>query len=163
MEIIIVNNQKEYDLDIATIKKCSEFAASKLEKDHNSELNIVFTGKEEIRILNKKYRNIDKPTDVLSFSYMHDKDVFGFDKNIEDFKEEYGFFTIGEILLCPEIANENIKNTEKELTLTAEIIYLIIHGILHIYGYDHENDDDANKMDSMQDQIFNEIKQEFHI
>ena len=163
MEIIIVNNQKEYDLDIATIEKCSKFAASKLEKDTNSELNIVFTGKEEIRILNKKYRNIDKPTDVLSFSYIHDKDVFGFDKDIEDFKEEYGFFTIGEILLCPEIANENLKKTETDLTLTAEIIYLVTHGILHIYGYDHENDDDASKMEGMQDLIFNEIRQKFNI
>ncbi len=163
MEIIIVNNQEEFDLDIETIKKCSAFAAAKLKKEHDSELNIVFAGKEEIRLLNKKYRNIDKPTDVLSFSYIHDKDVFGFDKNIEDFKEEYGFFTIGEILICPEIANENLYKSRTDFTLTSEIVYLVIHGILHIYGYDHEDDDDANKMETIQDLIFNEVRQVFNI
>lgn len=161
MEVIVINNQKDFDLDENLIKNVSDFLFKKLEKEENSELNIVFIGKDEIRDLNNKYRNIDKETDVLSFSYLNDKKIFGFIDDAESFKDEYGFFTVGEILICPSVAQENIINYEKEKNLTKELIFLIIHGLLHIYGYDHEKNDDKKLMENKQEELMEEVELNF--
>ena len=161
MEVIIINNQKDFDLDENLIKNISDFLFKKLEKEENSELNVVFIGKDEIRDLNNKYRNIDKETDVLSFSYLNDKKIFGFIDDDENFKDEYGFSTVGEILICPSIAQENMINYKKEKNLTKELIFLIIHGLLHIYGYDHEKDEDKNLMESRQEELMKEVELNF--
>ena len=78
MEVIIINSQKDVLIDENYYKKISEFIFKELEKEENSELNIVFIGRDEIRDLNLKYRNIDSETDVLSFSYKDDKEIFDF-------------------------------------------------------------------------------------
>jgi probable rRNA maturation factor len=161
MEVIVINNQKDFDLDENLIKNVSDFLFKKLEKGENSELNVVFIGKDEIRDLNNKYRNIDKETDVLSFSYLNDKKIFGFIDDAESFKDEYGFFTVGEILICPSVAQENIINYEKEKNLTKELIFLIIHGLLHIYGYDHEKDVEKKLMESKQQELMKEVELNF--
>ena len=161
MEVIVINNQKDFDLGENLIKNVSDFLFKKLEKEENSELNVVFIDKDEIRDLNNKYRNIDKETDVLSFSYLNDKKIFGFINDAESFKDEYGFFTVGEILICPSVARENIINYEKEKNLTKELIFLIIHGLLHIYGYDHEKDDEKKLMESKQQELMKEVELNF--
>jgi len=163
MEVIIVNNQSEIELNEDQIKKISDFLFKKLEKEDSSELNVVFIGREEIKEVNNKYRNIDKDTDVLSFSYLEDKKIFGFIDDAESFRDEFGFFTVGEILICPAAAQENIKTYNKEWNLEKEIIFLIIHGLLHIYGYDHESDDKKKLMEAKQEEMLQEAEKEFKI
>ncbi|MHB1335850.1 MAG: rRNA maturation RNase YbeY [Candidatus Humimicrobiaceae bacterium] len=163
MEVIIVNNQSEFELNENEIKKISDFLFKKLEKEESSELNVVFIGSEEIKEVNKKYRNIDKETDVLSFSYMEDKKIFGFIDDAESFRDEFGFFTVGEILICPSAAQENIKIYNKGWTLKKELIFLIIHGLLHIYGYDHEAEDEKKQMEQKQGEMLKEVEKEFKI
>ncbi|MHB1252619.1 MAG: rRNA maturation RNase YbeY [Candidatus Humimicrobiaceae bacterium] len=163
MEVIIVNNQSEFELNENEIKKISDFLFKKLEKEESSELNVVFIGSEETKEVNKKYRNIDKETDVLSFSYMEDKKIFGFIDDAESFRDEFGFFTVGEILICPSAAQENIKIYNKGWTLKKELIFLIIHGLLHIYGYDHEAEDEKKQMEQKQEEMLKEVEKEFKI
>jgi probable rRNA maturation factor len=162
MEVIIINNKKDFKLNEKLLKEVSNYLFKKLETDENSELNIVFVGKEEIKNLNEKYRNISKETDVLSFSYLDDKKIFGFIEDPDSFKDEFGFFTVGEILICPEVAQENIKTYQKEDNLLKEIIFLIIHGMLHIYGYDHEKKEDKIIMDAKQEELMNEVMNNFN-
>jgi len=163
MDVIVIDNQKNFELDVNEIIRVSDFLFKKLEKEESSELNIVFIGRKEIRDINKKYRNIDKETDVLSFSYLDDKSVFGFIDDAESFKDEYGFFTIGEILICPAVADENIKIYKKDWSLTKELIFLIIHGMLHIYGYDHEKEDKKLLMEEQQQLLLSEVERQFKI
>jgi probable rRNA maturation factor len=163
MEVIVVNNQKEFELNENKIKKISDFLFKKLESEESSELNVVFIGSEEIKDVNNKYRSIDKKTDVLSFSYLDDKKIFGFIDDAESFKDEFGFFTVGEILICPSVAQENIKVYNKGWDLEKEIIFLIIHGLLHIYGYDHEEEDKKKKMEQKQEEMLREAEEEFKI
>jgi len=157
MEAIIINNSKDLKIDEEKIKKAANFIFAQLEKEENSEINIVFIGKEEIKELNLKYRGKDNYTDVLSFSYLEDKDVFGFIGDSENFKNEFGFFTVGEIMICPQAALENIAKYNKKFDLEHELIFLIIHGMLHIYGYDHENDGDSEAMDIKQDELMDKV------
>ena len=163
MEVIVINNQKEFKLNENKIKKISDYLFKKLENEESSELNVVFIGSDEIKDVNNKYRSIDKKTDVLSFSYMDDKKIFGFIEDAESFKDEFGFFTVGEILICPSAAQENIKIYNKGWDLEKELVFLIIHGLLHIYGYDHEGEDKKKKMEQKQEEMLREVEEEFKI
>jgi len=84
-----------------------------------SSVTIAFVSDSKIRTLNKTFRGIDKPTDVLSFP--------------AEEKNE-----LGDIAISVETARRQAK--ENGLTLTGEIAQLILHGLLHLSGYDHETD-----------------------
>lgn len=86
------------------------------------DLSIVFVDSERIRDLNKKYRGKDEPTDVLSFG--------------ENLKE---------IVICPEIVEKNAKKLK--LDYNKELAKVLIHGILHILGFDHEKEEEAKIME----------------
>lgn len=84
--------------------------------EHNTQsVNIIFVVPDFIQQLNNQYRNINNVTDVLSF-------------NIDSTE------LLGEIYICPKY----VKSTRPEIVLKEEVLRLIIHGILHLIGYDHE-------------------------
>lgn len=92
-----------------------------------------------IRIFNKRYRNMDTPTDVLSFGYAKtpkkvDEKIF-----------------LGEIMIAPAIARKQAK--KQSHTLQYELEFLIVHGFLHLLGYDHETQKEARVMFRLQKMI----------
>lgn len=110
--MIEINNLTKAKLNL---KSFSQVAKKVLigENKVSKTLSLAFVGKEEIKKLNKKFRNKNKPTDVLSFNL-----------SLEDELKDY----LGEIVICPEIVEE-----KKE-----DLKFVFIHGILHLLGYDHE-------------------------
>lgn len=94
--------------------------------------SVNFIDKQDIQKLNKKYRNIDKPTDVLSF----ESDIEG---------------DLGDIFICREVAQENAKKFNT--TLDKEINLLVVHGLLHLCGYDHIEDEDAEVMEAREEEL----------
>ena len=94
-------------------------------------LNVIFVNDEYIQALNKQYRDKDKSTDVLSFSYIKDP----------DFKETG---LIGEIYISVPTAEGQMKEYGNDLL--NELYRLFVHGFLHIFGYDHELDDEYLEM-----------------
>ena len=94
------------------------------------DVSIGFVSRGDIRKANKQYRGNDRVTDVLSFLLEQDQ---------------------GEILLSYEQARDQAK--EMRHTVRAEITFLIVHGILHLVGYDHEHKIDAKKMFFVQERI----------
>ncbi len=161
MEVIIINNQNDIKINEDEISLISRFVFEQFEKDENSELNIAFIGRDEIREINKKYRQSDRATDVLSFSYLEDKEIFGFIGDEKEFKKEYGFFTVGEILLCPAVARDKLKEYGDEWTINRLLIFLIIHGILHIYGFNHDTEKDRSDMEKRQLELLAAAEKEF--
>ncbi|MEI8143594.1 MAG: rRNA maturation RNase YbeY [Candidatus Berkelbacteria bacterium] len=97
----------------------NEVASDTLEKLEISDTTIdfEFVGKDEIQTLNRQFRNIDKPTDVLSFP-------------IEQFNLKNNL--LGSIVICPEIVD----------TKGEDLAAVVRHGILHLAGYDHETDEE---------------------
>ncbi len=100
------------------------------------EISLVITGEKRIRSLNRKYRNIDKATDVLSFGNEDSDDIVKFVISPDDVLQ------FGEIFICYSIAEKQAK--EKKHSVRKEFSILLIHGILHLAGLDHnENYEDS--------------------
>jgi len=123
--MIEINNlaEKEYPLGRVDKKLFSTVAKIILkgENRRTQTLSLAFVNKEEIKKLNKKFRNKNKATDVLSFELNTPKD---------------GQNYLGEIIICPEVVKEKGE----------EIIKVFVHGILHLCGYDHEKSKKEEKI-----------------
>ena len=115
-DIINLTTEK---IDSRFLKKIAE-KVLKEEKIENKDLSIVLIDSKKITELNKKYRNKNFPTDVLSFP------------------GEMKFGTIGEIFICMQEARKNSK--KYKVSEKKELARIMIHGILHLLGYDHEKD-----------------------
>lgn len=97
---------------------------------------------EEIQTLNKTYRHKDKPTNVLSFPF--DMEGIELDRPI-----------LGDLVICPVVLEK--EALEQDKTLEAHWAHIVIHGTLHLLGYDHENEDDANIMEQLEIDILKKI------
>ena len=124
------------------------------EKLLNSKLmiTITFTTPDEIKKINKKYRKIDKATDVLSFP-MFEKDEL--DKKIknEDFLYED---VLGDIIISIEKVKEQAE--EYGHSFERELSYMLVHGFYHLMGYDHIEEKDKKIMRPKEEKILNELK-----
>jgi probable rRNA maturation factor len=98
-------------------------------------LSIALVDKKTICQLNKEYRDVDSPTDVLSFNFQKP----GKHKSID-----------GEVIICPEVAREGLSEKQN---LFEEIVSLLVHGILHLLNYNHEKVEEAKKMEQRQRQL----------
>ena len=140
MNILIDNRYKKDVCSLKLIEHLARFALEQINAPNNSELSISLVKNEEIQQLNKDYRGKDCPTDVLSFECdFQDKDDSG------------NTLCLGDIIIAPDVVESMRKlyNT----TFEQEISLLIVHGCLHVAGYDHLNDDDAEKMELKEKEI----------
>ncbi len=105
-----------------------------------AEITLRVVDEAESRALNRDYRGIDRPTNVLAFSY---DPAPGSDA------------LIGDLVICaPVVAREA---AEQEKPLEAHWAHVIVHGTLHLLGYDHQNDDEAREMESLEVKILAEL------
>lgn len=105
--------------------------------------DIVLMNNEEIHRINKEYRQKDSPTDVITFAIFADSE--------EDEKFVFdGEVHLGEIMISLDKIEEQAK--ENNVTFEDELYYLVSHGILHLLGFDHQNEDDYNFMVKTQNQ-----------
>ena len=133
--MIEINNLslKYKKIDTVFLKKVATKVLKGEKNKKKIELSIAIVNPQEIKKLNKEYRKKNKPTDVLSFG-----EIGG---------------DITEIVICPEEVEKNGKDFKKELTL------VLIHGILHLFSYDHEKTKkEAEKMFQKQEEYLSKIK-----
>ena len=136
--MIEINNLTNFVVD----KAFFEGVAKKVLKGENKQMehvSIAFVSPEEIHGLNKKYRKKDKPTDVLAF------------EKVSEFKEE-----CSEVVICPVVVRE--KAQDSVLPLKKELAKTLIHGLLHVLGYDHErSEEEARIMEEKERLYFSKI------
>ena len=110
------------------------------------ELSVIFTSSEKIKKINSEYREVNKTTDVLSFpniEYDHNKKIDKFNYNIEYNKSTKKVF-IGEIFVNLQKVRQQAK--EYAQTFNDELVYLIVHSVLHLFGYTHEDEKSKKQM-----------------
>lgn len=134
-------NQKEFKVVTSSFSKYIKKLIQLIDAREGI-LNVVFVNDQYIQALNKSYRNKDRPTDVLSFSY-DDGDL------------------VGEVYISVETAEKQAKDHNH--SLLDELIKLIVHGILHIHGHDHEKDDEYKKMFAIEKRVLGKIAGELLI
>lgn len=129
-----------FSIDEKVVDSIFKNISKTIEKSQKWTINIIFEDDSSIQILNKKYRNIDKSTDVLSFHYY------------EDFEQLSDSDTAWEIVFSTD---KIISQWEKYWLWSEKEFYkLLIHSILHILWYDHENDDEYLEMKKFEDLIW---------
>ncbi len=112
----------------------------------NSELSVTLTDDEHIHALNKKFRGIDRATDVLSFAFRESDEpaIIGADFDI-----------LGDVIISLERAE--IQAEEFGHSFLREVIFLEVHGLLHLLGYDHIDDDERREMEEEQRFIMDKL------
>lgn len=152
--IEFVNEKENKDVDIKS--KIYDIVYTILNL-HDMDLQDVFVtidsaSKEDIKKINKEYRNIDKSTDVLSFPIYSRDEI----KNIIEKKSKaFPEFELGDIVLCLDIVYE--QSEKYETGVIREVLYMITHGMCHLLGYDHINEDDKIKMRAMEEKVLSII------
>ncbi len=136
-EVII--NTTSTEVQINDIKNICDLTFKKL-KVENPIYNIIIVDNEKIKEINKKYRGIDKETDVISFAFEETKDV-----KFDDFR------ILGEIYISIDKAVS--QSIEYGHSLKREICFLTVHGLLHLLGYDHINEDDKKVMRELEESV----------
>ncbi len=101
-----------------------------------------------IHKINKKYRHIDRPTDVISFAFLDSEN------NYDKVLFSPGPVVLGDIYISLEKAKEQAE--EYGHSLHRELSFLFVHGLLHLLGYDHMNEEDEKEMFQLQEEILSE-------
>jgi len=133
MQISITTHREPEALDLVAFERLATFVLEREEVPDAAELSIAIVDLEEMTSLNERYRKVSGPTDVLSFS-CDDPCVVAGDEPM----------TLGDVVIAPEIAEQ--QAAEYGHTVEEELNLLLVHGVLHLLGYDHESDEDAAVM-----------------
>ena len=123
------------------------------------EVAVILTDNEEIHNINKEHRDVDSPTDVLSFpmvDYEKPSNFEGIEDKVEDyFNPDSGELILGDIVISIEKVIEQAKqyghSTKRELA------FLVAHSMMHLFGYDHMDTEEATIMEAKQNEILNNL------
>lgn len=147
--------------ELALAKKVIEHILQKEGCPFDCEVNLTMTDNDGIQAVNKEFRDMDKPTDVLSFpncdfdtpgefSQFRDEDVY-----FDCFNPENDYFVLGDIM----ISRDKMLAQAEEYGhgVTREYAFLIAHSVLHLIGYDHMVEEEAKHMEAKQNEYLNDL------
>lgn len=153
----ILNEQDKLNVTdeiLSVIKRAIRAAAKVGEFGENIEVSVVLTDSENIRALNRDHRGIDRATDVLSFPLIEFSEDRRAAADTVD-EGENGEVMLGDIVISLERAAEQAE--EYGHSLLREVGFLTVHSMLHLYGYDHMDEDEEREMFSLQEKILEEM------
>lgn len=140
---------------IELFEKVVQSAFEKLNLSGDCSVEVDFVNKEEIRQLNAQTRNIDKVTDVLSYPALEEILPFTKDNYPFEYNQETKSVNLGSIVICESVAkSQAIEYGHSE---EREKAYLFLHGILHLLGYDHIDEEDKKEMRKAEEMILESI------
>ncbi len=120
-------------------------------------VNLNFASSDEIHKINNEFRQVDRPTDVLSFPLINceekkkiNKKNYPFDCDMEN-----GEISLGDILICKEVAKAQAE--EYGHSYDREVCYLFVHGVFHLLGYDHMNEEEKTEMRLREEKVLNKF------
>lgn len=156
MTVAIEEEQNsEFEFDYQTLAEEVIKAAIEWEEfPYEAEVNLLLVSLEEIHEINREHRQIDRPTDVLSFpmiQYESPGDFSKIEQDEDNFNPDTGEALLGDIVLCVDKVREQAKSyghSEKR-----EFAFLILHSMLHLFGYDHMEPEEAAVMEQKQRDI----------
>ena len=141
MGIQVINTNRQYRINESLVKNIIADILTFIKKPGTADIELVFMDNKAIRAFNKRYKGADRPTDVLSFGI--DRAELGEEK------------FLGEIFISIDKALENSKAFKTEFT--DELVRYIIHGILHLFGYDDSTEKERARMSKKETKVLNDL------
>ncbi|MCQ2965134.1 MAG: rRNA maturation RNase YbeY [Alphaproteobacteria bacterium] len=152
IKVAIKVREKKWQTDIEKVRSIVRKAASQAWKLGNVgeleipvddvEISVLLTDNEEVHVLNRDYRGVDKTTNVLSFASLDD-----------EFEIIDSPLLLGDIIVAYGKTKE--EAVEENISLQDHLFHLIVHGVLHLIGYDHIEDAEAEEMENKEIEILN--------
>lgn len=134
------------------LDKLVSFVAEQLACPYEIEVSVTLVDKEEIHRLNREFRDVDRPTDVLSFPMMEYEEPSDFTSTSflqsKTISPETGELLLGDIVICSQVVCEQAK--EYGHSELREFSFLVVHSLLHLFGYDHMEEDERVQMEQIQ-------------
>ncbi len=138
MKISIINSQELVNIDLGELEKAAAVALTAV-GEKKAELSVYIVDDAEIKRLNFHYRGIDRPTDVLAFSM----------REGENLKGAEGI--LGDVVISTETAIRQARSYKRKIE--DEINLYLVHGILHLVGYDDSSARESKRMQAMQEEV----------
>ena len=145
IEMAVSESADPEEGDIPDTDEIQSWADKALMREGEVVASLQIVGSEEMRELNHTWRGKDKPTNVLSFPMEIPSDI-------PDVPE---MNILGDIALCPDVINEEAERQHK--TRQAHWAHMVVHGMLHLQGYDHIEDKQAEEMETLEINILNQL------
>lgn len=157
-----VENETDVNFEFSPeeiVKKVAEAVLDAEKCPFETEINVLLTDNEGIHQYNKQYRDIDRPTDVLSFPNLSFDSEADFEKACESeadcFHPDTGELILGDIIISVEKVEEQAQNYGH--SKLREFAFLVAHSMLHLCGYDHMEPQEAHIMEQKQENILNTL------
>ncbi|MCR5481303.1 MAG: rRNA maturation RNase YbeY [Clostridia bacterium] len=149
MEIIFGEERMPGEAVVAKMKEaaalCIRHEGFAADEEERTEISLSFVTPEDIRALNREYRGVDRVTDVLSFPQFED---------FEDIPED-GVIALGDVVICTDQAL--LQADEYGHSPEREIVYLFVHSVLHLLGYDHMEESEKQEMRKREEEVMSLI------
>ena len=149
--ITLHNKQEDLAIDIKQLEAHAQRVLDMLGYS-DFDLGIALVSSDEMQGYNREYRNIDKPTDVLSFPFHYE--IIPGEKIHADNDDEKN---LGDIIICPAYAKTTLIDWDQEIK--ERLDGLLMHGMCHLLGYDHTTDEQEEQMLAMEAKLLSKIKQ----
>ena len=149
MELIIDNRQEKIDIKEELIEKIKDIILECLDYegyDDDYEVSLSFVDNKEIHELNRDFRGVDRPTDVLSFPMLTEED---------EFEIELEEVSLGDIVISLERAFE--QSVEYNHSFEREVCFLVCHSMFHLLGYDHDTEENTKEMREKEEHILSKL------
>lgn len=159
-EIFVGDEQSTFPMEVDRWARLARHVLDAESVPPDSELSILFVDSETISALNGRFREVHRPTDVLAFGIDDEDQGVGSGRSPDGGGPGPGWvppepsdvpFLLGDVVICPEVAAANAA--EHGVALEREVALLVVHGILHLRGHDHEDDQEAQVMERKEQEL----------
>ena len=149
-----------FDFDMEKqLEKLISFVCEHVKCPYEAEVSVTMVDKAAIQNVNATFREIDQPTDVLSFPMTEYDRPAAFEEpafvNSCSFSPDTGELLLGDIVLCSEVVREQAK--EYGHSEQRELAFLVAHSMFHLFGYDHMEEEERKEMEKMQREVLDKL------
>lgn len=142
MEVVIDARGGSVAWDEDAIRRLALFTLERMQAPQGCEVSISLVSEDEIHALNREYRGIDKPTDVLSFEC---------DSPWDEELQGEGCIEIGDVVIAPDVVDA--QRAQFGTSFEQEASLMLVHSLLHLLGYDHMEPAEADEMEALEKEI----------
>jgi probable rRNA maturation factor len=156
IDVFAADEQQAHPMDVARWAELARLVLTARGVKGETEVSLLFVDEDAMAALNEQFLGKSGPTDVLSFPIEDEPVMTGrspdFGGSGPGASAEHGELTLlGDVVVCPTVAARHAA--EHEVSLEDEVALLVVHGLLHLLGMDHEEDGEAERMETLEQQL----------